>query len=309
MLWLGHELDEVVAAKIQLQQEELAANPAIQALESVHSVAYHRGLGNPLIPSSASPARKGLDSDAIAAFAKGAYAKPSVAVVANGVNTTEEVSKWVGQFFADVPATAATGPFAPAAAQPSQYFGGEVRLDSASGNAVVIAFPGSSSFGTTGYKPEFSVLAALLGGQSSIKWTSGSSLLAQAAQTVPGVQISTSQATYSDAGLLYVTIAGKYATSVGEASKKVAEALRKVAAGQVTAEDVKRAGALAKFRALETGQNLTTGIEITGSALTHGNKPFQIAQVGQNIEKVTEAQVKEVSGIPFPFSASPLFPP
>lgn len=251
-----------------------------------------------MTPSSSSPAKKSIDADSLAAFGEGAYNKPSISVVASGADSTTDVSKWVGQFFTDVPSTAATGPFAPQPSQATQYFGGEERIDGQTGNAMVIAFPGSSSFGTTGYKPAFSVLAALLGGESSIKWSSGSSLLSQAAQNATGVHISTKQATYSDAGLLYITVSGKNAGAVSEASKNAVETVKKVAAGKVTGEDIKKAGAQAKFRALEAGQSLTAGIEATGSALIHGTQPFQIAQIGQSIEKVTEQQVKEVCYYP-----------
>lgn len=290
----GHELEELVFRHVKYDQDRLAANSSAQAWESVHSIAFHRGLGNPLAPPPSVSVSNYVDAEAIAEFAKGAYAKPSIAVVASGSNSSTDVSKWVGQFFSDVPATGASGPFAPVPAQKSQYFGGEERVSNVSGNTIVIGFPGSSTFGTSGYKPEFAVLAALLGGESSIKWTPGSSILAQAAQTVPGVKISTQNVTYTDAGLLYITVAGKSGKAVGEAAQKVVEAVQKVAAGEVSAEEVKKAAALARFRALESGQNLTTGMELTGSSLIHGTAPFQIAEVGQSIEKVTEQQVKEV---------------
>lgn len=287
-----HELEELVFKHVKYDQDLLAANHSAQAWESVHSVAFHRGLGNPLAPPPSVSVGNYVDVEAIAEFAKGAYAKPSIAIVASGSNSSADVSKWVGQFFSDVSATGASGPFAPVAAQQSQYFGGEERVSNTSGNSIVIGFPGSSAFGTSGYKPEFSVLAALLGGESSIKWAPGSSVLAQAAQAVPGVKISTQNVTYTDAGLLYITVAGKSGKSVGEAAQKVVEAVQKVAAGEVSAEEVKKASALARFRALESGQNLTTGMELTGSALIHGTAPFQIAQIGQSIQQVTEQQVK-----------------
>lgn len=290
----GHELEELVFKHVKLGQDAIAANHSAQAWESVHNVAFHRGLGNPLAPAPAVPVSKYVDAEAIAQFAKGAYTKPSISVVASGSNSGTDVSKWVGEFFQDVPASHASGPFSPVSAQQTQYYGGEERVSNVSGNSIVIGFPGSSAFGTAGYKPQFSVLAALLGGQSSIKWSPGSSILAQAAQSVPGVNISTQNVTYTDAGLLYITVAGQSGKSVSEAAKKVVEAVQKVAAGKISAEEIKKAAALARFRALESGQNFTTGMELTGSALIHGTAPFQIAQVSQSIEKVTEQQVKEV---------------
>lgn len=284
----AHELREVILGLVKHSQNAVAANPTAQALESAHGVAFHHGLGNPLTSPPSVPLTKYVDAEGIASFAQGVYTKPSIAVVSSGAESAE-VNKWVGQFFADVPASSTS---TPAASQASKYYGGEERISSSAGNAMVIAFPGSSAFGTAGYKPELAVLAALLGGESSIKWSSGSSMLSQAAS---GVNVSTNQAAYSDAGLFYVSIAGKSADGVAQASKKVGEALNAVASGNVSAEAIKKASALAKFRALESGQNLTTGMEASGSGLIHGGRALQIAEVGQGIDKVTEAQVKAVS--------------
>nr|KMM67325.1 cytochrome b-c1 complex subunit 2 [Coccidioides posadasii RMSCC 3488] len=284
----AYELSEVVVDHVKLSQQELVANPSLQALDAVHNVAFHRGLGNPLIPSPSAPLN--VDADGVAAFSKNVYTKATTAVISNGANASE-VSKWVGQFFSGVPASPASGAVA---SEASKYYGGEQRIASQAGNAMVIAFPGSSSFGTNGYKPEFNVLAALLGGQSTIKWSTGSSLLSKAVEGVSGVSVSAKQATYSDAGLFHITISGQ-AESVAQASKSVVETIKKVASGNIASEDIKKAIALAKFRALECGQNLTSGVELTGSALVHGSQPFQIAGVGQSIEKVTEQQVKEAA--------------
>jgi ubiquinol-cytochrome c reductase core subunit 2 len=280
---------------INFSQRDLTSSPADLALASAHGVAFHHGLGEQSTPAPGTPITKYLNVDGLAEFAQGAYAKPSLAVVASGANSTD-VSKWVGQFFKEAPTAPGASAFKPLESKPTQYFGGEERIQSSAGNAMVIAFPGSASFGTAGsaYKPEVAVLAALLGGQSSIKWSSGSSLLAKAAEAHPLAHVQTNHVSYSDAGLLYVTITGN-ADQVGKASKSVVESLKKVAAGEINAEDVKRATALAKFRTLEAGQAAETGMELTGTGLIHGGKPFQIAEVGQSIDNVTEQQIKEVS--------------
>lgn len=290
---LGYELDEHISDLIKFSQNNLVANPSAQALETAHGVAFHHGLGSPLILPSSAPVKKYLDVEGLSAFSEGAYSKPSIAVVSSGADTSE-LSKWVGEFFTENATAAVSGPFSPKASEPTKYYGGESRAYSSSGNAIVIAFPGSSSFGNaSAYKPELSVLATLLGGQSTIKWSTGSSLLAKAVEPISQVQVSTQNAVYSDAGLFYTTITGK-AESVGAASKVVVETLKKVAEGNIASEDIKRATALAKFRALEAGQHLGTGIELTGSGLVQGGRPFQIAEVGQSLDNVTEAQVKEV---------------
>jgi ubiquinol-cytochrome c reductase core subunit 2 len=240
-----------------------------------------------------SPYEKYLTGDALAQFAQDAYSKSNVGIVATGPNSGE-VSKWVGQFFKDLPTGSSSSQYKVQPSQASKYFGGEQRIASKNGSAVVIAFPGSSAFGTAGFKAEASVLAALLGGESTIKWTPGFSLLSQATQGFSQLNVSTKNNAYSDAGLFTVTLTGQ-ADQIAAASKNVVDALKKAAAGEVASEDIKKAIALAKFRALESVQTLETGLEATGSGLIHGSKPYQIGEIAQAVENVSEQQVKETA--------------
>ena len=272
---------------MKLAQKSLLASPMQMALNSVHGVAFHRGLGTPLYPTS-STFLKYLDAQGIADFSDVAYTKSNVAVVATGASHSE-FSKWVGEFFTET-GTSSTKLSSPA----SKYYGGEERIAHDKANVMILAFPGSSSF-TAGssYKPEISVLAALLGGESSIKWSPGFSLLSKAASDFQHAHVSTQNAAYSDAGLLYVTITGN-PEHIAKASKNVVDTLKKIAAGEVAEEDIKKATALAKFRALEAGQNIDTGLEATGNGLISGGKAYQIEEVGASIEKVSQDKVKAV---------------
>ena len=296
---LDHELSEVVSQLLKYQQQAVYSNPENIAIDAAHGVAFHRGLGAPITPSQTTPYEKYLSGDALAQFAQDAYAKSNVALVATGPNSAE-ISKWVGQFFKDLPTGSSSSQYKVQPTVATKYFGGEQRIPSKTGNAVVIAFPGSSAFGTSGYKAEASVLAALLGGESSIKWTPGFSLLSQATQGFSQLNVSTKNHTYSDAGLFTVTLTGA-ADQVGAASKNVVDALKKAAAGEVASEDIKKAIALAKFRALESVQTLETGLEATGSGLVHGSKAYQIGEIAKALEGVSEQQVKEVCVILFVF--------
>ncbi|KAJ5222767.1 uncharacterized protein N7469_009007 [Penicillium citrinum] len=288
-----YELKEVVSDLLKYKQQAVFSNPENIAIDAAHGVAFHRGLGSAQTPSQSTPYEKYVSGDALAQFAQDAYAKSNVALVATGPNSAD-VSKWVGQFFKDLPTGTSSGQYKVQPTVATQYFGGEQRIPSKAGNAVVIAFPGSSAFGTAGFKAEASVLAALLGGESTIKWTPGFSLLSQATKDFSQLNISTKNHAYSDAGLFTVTLSGK-AEQVGTASKNVVDALKKAAAGEVASEDIKKAIALAKFRALESLQTLDTGLEATGSGLVHGSKPYQIAEIAQAVENVTEQQVKEAA--------------
>lgn len=261
------------------------------ANNSVHGLAFHRGLGNPLTTTSSTPLNKYLDAQGIADFSDAAYAQSNIAVVANGA-TESELSKWVGEFFSETSTGSSRVKLDSSA---SKYYGGEERIEHSAGNVMIIGFQGSSSFtSSSSYKPETAVLAALLGGESSIKWAPGFSLLSKAAENAPLAHVTTQHADYSDSGLLYVTLTGN-ADHIAKASKNVVDSIKKVASGNVAEEDIKKAIALAKFRALESGQLIETGLEATGSGLIAGGKPYQVDEVGQSIEKVTSEKVKAVS--------------
>lgn len=258
------------------------------ATNSAHGLAFHRGLGVSLSPSSSVPITKYLDADVIEDFAASAYSKPNFAVVANGVESGE-LSKWVGQFFTDVPSTSRIN----IENTQSKYYGGEERIAHGKGNAMVMAFSGSSLPNGEFYKPEISVLAALLGGQSTIKWSPGFSLLSKASAKYPGARIETKSDIYSDAGLLNVTITGS-AKDIAGAASEVVKTLEQIASG-VSKEEFQKAKATAKFKELEFGQNLYAGLELSGSSLIHSSKPYQIDEVAKGYEGVTEESVKKVS--------------
>ena len=285
-------MHEEVNSIINLSRKKLLSDTTEFATNSVHGVAFHRGLGNPLHPSSSVPITKYLQEELLQQYSQVAYAKPNFSVVANGASH-QELKKWVGQFFTESPATPPSG-LPSGGTSPSKYYGGEERIAHAGGNTMVIAFPGSSSFTGGAYKPEMPVLATLLGGQSSIKWSPGFSLLSRATVEYPQAHISTAHLTYSDAGLLTVTLSGN-AGQVRGASEAVVKALKDTAAGKVTGEEIQKAKATAKFQALDSGQNIDAGIELTGAGLVQGGKAFQIDEVGKSIDGVTEEQVKKVS--------------
>ncbi|CAF9927529.1 MAG: ubiquinol-cytochrome c reductase core subunit 1 [Heterodermia speciosa] len=290
--YLRHQLQEEVLPRIKLSQKSILGNTAELADSSAHAVAFHRGLGTPLHPTSSSPFTKYIDEGGLQAFSQVAYAKDNFAVVANGASHSE-LSKWVGEFFTDSPDTAPSDLPKPGTGQ-TKYYGGEERIAHDSGNNIILAFPGSGSFTGGFFKPEISVLSALLGGQTTIKWSPGFSLLSKATEDYPRIQIKTTHHTYSDAGLLCITMSGD-ASQMRKAASGVVSTLKGVAAGEVSKEDIKKAVAAAKFQTLESGQAISTGIELTGAGLVTGGKAFQLDEVGKSIEKVTEDQVKKAA--------------
>ena len=275
---------------LQFAHKRFLANPLEMAVSSAHGLAFHRGLGNPVASSSSHPYTKYIEADTVEWFSQMAYAKPNFALVANGAEHSE-LNKWTNEFFGNVrdspiePLTTGT--------EQTKYYGGEERIAHAKSNAFVIAFPGSSSFTGKFYKPEIAVLGSLLGGQSSIKWSSGFSLLGNA-KASPGTQVKTTSAIYSDAGLLYTAITGN-AEYVAQTAKTTVELIQKIAAGDIPEELFQKAKAAAKFKELEYGQDITAGIEYTGSGLVNNNKAYQIDEVAKAIDGVTEEAVKSVS--------------
>ncbi|KAF2162064.1 hypothetical protein M409DRAFT_27443 [Zasmidium cellare ATCC 36951] len=283
-----HIVNEEIIPLMELNAKLRLANTLAIAQESVHSLAFHRGLGAPLHPTSTNLYKNYVTADALAEYAGGAYAKPNFAIVANGVDHGE-LSKWVGEFFTDVPAQSAID----IKSEQSKYYGGEERIAHASGNSLVIAFPGSSSPTGSFYKPEVAVLAALLGGETSIKWASGFSLLSKAAEQTPLLQVSTKSNIYTDAGLLVTSLNGT-ASDIRATAPKVVETLKAVAQN-ISEEEFNKAKALAKFKELEFASGTQAAIEYTGAGLTRDGKPYQINEVASSIDGVTADKVKQVA--------------
>ena len=275
-----------------MEQKALLENSNELAVNSAHGLAFHRGLGSPLHPTSSTPLTKYLNQSYLRQFASVAFAKPNFAAVANGASHSD-FSKWVKEFFSEVPSKGMDGVPNITSSQ-TKYYGGEERIAHDAGNTMVLAFPGSSSFTGGFWKPEIAVLAALLGGESSIKWSPGFSLLSKATAGLSGTRISTASAVYSDAGLLCVSISGN-SKGMRSASQEVVKIIKSVAKGEISKEDFKKAVATAKFKALDSGQDNMAGLELTGAGLVHGGKAHQIDEVGKSIESVSEAQLKTVS--------------
>ena len=273
---------------MDLARKQYLADTKAMAFDSVHGVAFHRGLGNPVHTNTSLPYKKYMDADNLADYAASAYSKQTFSLVANGVSQGE-LSKWAGEMFTDVPSSP---PYALKSEQ-SKYHGGEERIAHGSGNTLIMAFPGSSSPAGDFFKPEVAVLATLLGGQTTIKWSPGFSLLSKATQDAPNMFIDTDSLIYSDAGLLTITMSGS-ASDIKATAGKVVEALKSVAQG-VSKEEFAKAKALAKFKELEYGGETQAAMEHTGAGLVHGGKAYQIDEVAKAVDGVTEAKVKQIA--------------
>lgn len=272
---------------MHLKQNQLANNALAIALDNAHAVAYHKGLGSSFFPSNTTALGPYLSENSVAAFAQAVYNKPNIAIVADGA-TQASLSKWIDPFFRDVPASAQSP--LQLFTEASKYYGGEQRTSLSGSNAFVIAFPGSN---LSADKADVAVLTALLGGESSIKWSPGFTLLAKASAD-SGAKISAQNLAYSDAGLLTIQITGSAHTVRSGASEAV-KALKSVAESGVAKDALTKAIAKAKFDLLSANELTGAGLVSAGNSLIHGGKIFQVTDALKSYEAVTADKVKAVS--------------
>ncbi|KAF3921430.1 hypothetical protein ABW21_db0203279 [Orbilia brochopaga] len=277
--FLDHEFKEQVIPTMDHENHVAYGSPSYFALEAAHAVAYHQGLGLDQL----SYVRKDFGTREIALYASLTFNKSNYAVVGSGVPHSELV-KYTSEFFGH----AKDGEVADS--ESSAYYGGENRIWSQAGNAVVIAFPGSA--GGAAFKPELSVLSYLLGGQSNIKWSHGNSLIGKVLDKYLSVTAASKNVTYSDTGLFYVTVAGP-AAEVKNALPGVVEAIKSLS--NVTAADVKRAIQNAKFDVYAAAEDNALSLEAIGqSVIATGSIP-QVEQTIKAIDSVTVESVRKAA--------------
>jgi ubiquinol-cytochrome c reductase core subunit 2 len=281
--YLTYEFHEQVEKVLHLKQARISSLDL--ALDSVHSVAFHTGLGEPLFPPSTTPLGPYLNEHTVAAYAETVFNKSNIALVADGASQAN-LNKWTDTFFKSVPASSSSKLQLNTAA--SKYFGGEQRTARPGKSAYVIAFPGAS-LGDN--KPEVSVLAALLGGETNIKWSTGFTLLSKAASNAPGVQAFAHNHAYSDAGLLTISISGP-AAGIKTTAEEAVKAVKAVAEGSVSKEDLTKAISKAKFDLLSASETTGTGIVATGAQLIRGGAPLDVAAAVKNLESVSGDKLK-----------------
>lgn len=286
----AHEFQEEIERIVHLKQGKLTNDALGQALDNAHSVAFHKGLGSSIYPSSSTTLGPYLNENSIAAFAETVYTKPNIAIVADGASQAS-LSKWIEPFFRDVPASTPTANPLQLFTEATKYYGGEQRTSLAGSNALVLAFPGHNLHSD---KADVAILTALLGGQSNIKWSPGFSLLSKASAAAPGSTIVAKNLAYTDAGLLTIQITGS-SGAVRKGAEESVKALKSVAESGVTKEVLSKAIAKAKFDLLSQNELTGTGIVSAGNSLIHGGKIFQVTEALKSYEAVTAEKVKAVS--------------
>lgn len=283
-------LEEVIKPVLSHAHKQFLADPIQIAKNAVHGLAFHRGLGTPIYSSSLVPPYQGLQAAEIEAYAAVAYAKPNFTLVASGVDQAE-LSKWAGEFFGSVSSSAPSG-LPGLTAEPSKYYGGEERI-AHSKNAIVIGFQGTGLASGSGYKPEYEVLSTLLGGETSIKWSHGTSVVSKAIASHIGVSAKTETVKYADTGLVLVTLTGP-AKALTAAAKDVVSGIKSFSQGSIPKDDLKKAIAQAKFKTYAAETADAPALDLIGlSALANG-KVQSYEESLKGITSVSEAAVQEV---------------
>ncbi|KAF3918883.1 hypothetical protein ABW20_dc0103581 [Dactylellina cionopaga] len=255
------------------------SDPEYVALEGAHASAFHHGLGLDKL----SFVRKSFGVEEIASFAAHAFNKSNMAIVGSGVPHAD-ITKYASEFFAGAFEGAKMKGSAPT------YYGGETRTWSKNGNSVVIAFPGSA--GGAAFKAELSILAYLLGGEPTIKWSTGNAILGKAVEKYAGVSAISKNITYSDTGLFYVSINGP-AASLKNALPDVVGAIKSLS--NVKAEDLTRAIQNAKFDFYAAAEENALSMETIGQSIIATGKIPQVQETIKAIEGVTLDSVKKAA--------------
>lgn len=252
--YLPHEYSELVLPIVQTEAQSALSNPTALALDTAHAVAFRRGLGNSLYASAHSP----VSASDVQAYAQQAFAKSNIAVLGSGIST-EKLQQAVQSAFGSGSGSSSLS------GGSTTYYGGEQRiaLDSHSGSQPTMVI----AYGTTNASADLTVLPHLVGGESSIKWSAGSSPLSQAAAKVAGASARSFLIPYSDASLFGVVVAAPTSAGVATVAKDVVAALKSVNGAKD--EDVKKAVAKAKFADALSLEQLDTFVSAASQKVGH----------------------------------------
>jgi ubiquinol-cytochrome c reductase core subunit 2 len=239
---LAHEFYEDVLPQVQTEFEQALNSPTILGFDHLTQTAYRqRGLGASLFSSPSSP----ISHSQIVNYAHSVFAKDNIAVVGSGIEASH-LSKLVSFSFKNLQPSKGS-----IQAGSNKYFGGDARIAYTPNHAVeglkahyghfFIAFEGAG----VDASPELAILRSHLGGESSVKWSTGLSPLAKISEKVVGAHANAFNLNFTDSGLFgaYITApTGKVVLAAQETTKAIKEATQ-----SLSKEDLEKAKAKAKF--------------------------------------------------------------
>jgi ubiquinol-cytochrome c reductase core subunit 2 len=226
-----HEFEEYVVPVIECDSTTAHSDPAINAVELAHGLAFRNGLGSSLFASTHSS----FTHADIKEYAASALSKGNLVALGSGISQ-ETLAKLVEKAFGSASAGAAS------TTKASSYHGGETRVDAHSGPETVFI-----GFGATGApSSDLAVLNAHLSTTPSIKWSKGLSPLA--ASLPEGSSVQTVYLPYSDASLFGLLVQAETPEGVRQAGQIAVKALKDATSGKnISEEALKGAIAKAKF--------------------------------------------------------------
>lgn len=233
-LFKKYEYKENVVPYVIADSKAAYSCPVYASEAAAFETAFRSGLGNSVYAESYSP----VSLEQVTDFAKEAYAKANVSIAATNVNA-EDLKSFVADHFSSLPQGSALS--SPAA----KAFSGESRTKAAGPSALTLVFPSTST------SPAAAVLANVLGGSSSIKWSTGSNVLGRIASKT-GATLKSSYTPFSDASAVSISISGSDA-AISEAAALVSSELKAIASS-ISEEDVKKAVAFTKFAQAELAE-------------------------------------------------------
>lgn len=282
----AHEFNEEVLPAIRGEYEQISSIPSVFGFDVLTQTAYRqRGLGSSLFASPASPITAG---DAVS-YGRAAFAKSNIAVLGTGVEA-RKLTSLVQKNFEKVPASSPGGQLK---AGPSTYYGGEQRVAHVPAHSESArSHNGHFFLGFQGGPgPEYAVLRSLLGGQSSVKWSSGLSPLSKISESTRGASAEAFNIAFSDSGLVGAYITAPHAT-LSSVAKQVGEAF-KAAASSISSEDLQKAIAKAKFDAASALESRETIRDVVGSQLLNNNG--QVKSLVDTFEQFDAVKASSVS--------------
>lgn len=282
--FLSHEFHEEVLPQVQTEYEQALNSPAVLGFDQLTQTAYRqRGLGASLFSSPASP----LSHSQVVAYAHSVFAKDNIAVVGSGIDSNH-LSKLVSTHFKDVRPTKGS-----IQAGSKQYFGGDARIAYVPNHAVeglrahyghfFIAFEGAGLDAS----PELAVLRSHLGGESSVKWSTGLSPFAQISEKVAGANVNAFNLNFTDSGLFGVYITAP-TESVVSAAQETTKAIKQ-ASQSISKEDLEKAKAKARFEAAAAIESRAGIHAAVGGQLLEANKVQLLEETFSKLEGVSSS--------------------
>ncbi|KAI8868877.1 LuxS/MPP-like metallohydrolase [Ramicandelaber brevisporus] len=265
---------------VHFEAQAAKAEPLTAIVDAAHKVAFRTGLGNSLFVS---PENDHVTLDSLMAYAERAFNPANVALIGTGVahsELTAAASAAFGEAFAAKKAAAAV------AEASAKYHGGQLNIERDVDVAqYLLAFP------TGAASPEaVRVLAALLGGETHVKWGAAQTPLGAAAEKAgPGASIGAFALPSNGAGLLAVHVTATPA-KIADAVRAAASQIASFASGSVAASQLRRAINAARVEAGDIGTQRQGQIEHL-TARVSGAQKATIAESVAALESVSAADV------------------